>query len=140
MKENTCFTAFRITGIFDPDMVTSLLGIQPTRQWKIGDKRRNGTEYDFASWECSRCDEYDVYTENQMHKTIEPLLDKIDILNQIKANNAVSFTIAVVPTLYTDITTPALAPSLKVIDFCHATRTEIDIDLYIFEQYDELPY
>ena len=134
MKDNRCFTAFRITGDFDPDVITERLGIIPTRYWKKGDKRRNGSEYSFASWECSRCEEYDVYTENQMQMTIAPLLDKIDILNRIRAEFAVDFTLAVVPTLYVDNTTPALAPSLSVIDFCHATRTEIDIDLYLMDQ------
>lgn len=28
-------------------------------------------------------------------------------------------------------TAPCLAPSMKVIDFCHSTKTEIDIDLYV---------
>lgn len=32
---------------------------------------------------------------------------------------------------------PCLAPPLDVIDFCHATRTEIDIDLYIYNSEEE---
>ena len=39
-----------------------------------------------------------------------------------------------IPTIYVGNTNPCLAPSLKVIDFCHATRTEIDIDLYVMKQ------
>ena len=39
--------------------------------------------------------------------------------------------------IYVDDINPCLAPSLDVIDFCHATRTEIDIDLYIFSSEDE---
>ena len=34
--------------------------------------------------------------------------------------------------------TPCLAPTLDVIDFCHSTRTELDIDLYIIDLSDEL--
>ncbi|MEH7454734.1 DUF4279 domain-containing protein [Gottfriedia acidiceleris] len=41
-------------GIFDPDKLTTLLGIQPFRSWKKGDKRRNGTEYLFSSWDAER--------------------------------------------------------------------------------------
>ena len=134
MTENSCYTYFRITGNFDPDIITIRLGLQPDRFWKIGDKRRNGTEYDFASWEIGRCEEYDVLTENQMHKTIAPLLDKMDLLNRIREEFDVSFTLEIVPTIYADNTTPCLAPSLKVIDFCHATRTKIDIDLYVMNQ------
>ena len=134
MTENSCYTYFRITGDFDPDIITIRLGLQPDRFWKIGDKRLNGTEYDFASWEIGRYEEYDELTENQMHKTIAPLLDKMDLLNRIRKEFDVSFTLEIVPTIYAGNTNPCLAPSLKVIDFCHATRTEIDIDLYMMEQ------
>ena len=66
-----------------------------------------------------------------MQETIKPLLDKIDILNQIREENDVNFYLEVVPYLYPNNYTPLLAPSLEVMDFCTATRTEIDIDLYI---------
>ncbi|MBQ6789017.1 MAG: DUF4279 domain-containing protein [Clostridia bacterium] len=134
MTENSCYTYFRITGDFDPDIITVRLELQPDKFWKIGDKRRNGTEYDFASWEIGRCEEYNVLTENQMHKTIAPLLDKVVLLNKIREEFDVVFTLEIVPTIYAGNTNPCLAPSLKVIDFCHATRTEIDIDLYVMDQ------
>ena len=35
--------------------------------------------------------------------------------------------------IYVNDINPCLAPSLDVIDFCHATRTKIDIDMYIFD-------
>ncbi len=131
MPENSCYTYFKITGDFDPDVITKRLGIQPCKTWKIGDKRRNGTTYDFALWEIGRCDKYDVIVENQMHTTISPLLDKVNQLNEIKKEFDVDFILEIVPTIYVDNISPCLAPSLKVIDFCHATRTEIDIDLYV---------
>ncbi len=133
MTENTCYTYFRITGDFDPDIVTKILGLIPSKTWKIGDKRRNGTLYDFASWEFGRCDNYDFIVENQMHTTIAPLLDKIDVLNELKNEFDITYTLEVVPTVYADNTSPCLAPSMKVIDFCHATRTKIDIDLYVMD-------
>ena len=131
---NSCYTYFRITGDFDPDIISARLGLQPEKFWRIGDKRHNGTEYDFASWEIGRCEQYDVLTENQMHTTIAPLLDKIDTLNEIKNEFDVNYTLEIVPTIYAGNINPCLAPSLKVIDFCHATRTQIDIDLYVMEQ------
>ena len=133
MIENTCYTYFKITGNFNPDIVTKRLGLIPNKTWKIGDRRRNGTLFDFALWEFGRCDNYDVIAENQMHMTIAPLLDKIDVLNEIKNEFDVTYTLEVIPTVYADNTSPCLAPSLKVIDFCHATRTEIDIDQYVMD-------
>ena len=133
MTKNTCYTYFKITGDFDPDVITKRLGLIPSKTWKIGDKRKNGTLYDFALWEFGRCNNYDVIVENQMHITIASLLDKIDILNEIKNELGVDYTLEIVPTVYSSNASPCLAPSLKVIDFCHATRTEIDIDLYVME-------
>ena len=72
-----------------------------------------------------------MFVENQMHITIAPLLDKIDILNEIKTEFDVDYTLEIVPTVYTSNVSPCLAPSMKVIDFCHATKTEIDIDIYV---------
>ncbi len=133
MAENSCYTYFKIVGDFDPDTVTEILGLQPSKTWRIGDARCNGSLYDFSLWEFGRCDRYDVIVENQMHTTIDPLLDKVGLLNRIREKFGVSFTLEIVPTVYVDNTTPCLAPSLTVIDFCHATRTEMDIDLYLMD-------
>ena len=114
---NSCYTYFKIVGDFDPDEVTRLLSLQPTRTWKIGDFRNNGTKYDFAAWEIGRCKEYDVFVENQMRKTISPLLDKINLLNLIHRSNNVAFVLEIVPTIYVGDQEPCLAPPLDVIDF-----------------------
>ena len=129
---NSCYTYFAIVGNFNPDDVTALLNLTPEKSWKIGDLRRNGTKYDFANWEIGRCTEYDVEVKNQMRKTISVLQDKIHLLNQIRENNNVSFYLEIVPSIYADDVSPCLAPSLDIIDFCHATRTEIDIDMYVY--------
>ena len=131
--KNSCYTYFTIVGDFDPDSVTSLLGLNPDQSWKIGDLRRNGTAYDFARWSFGRCDQYDAIVANQMRKTIEPLLNKTESLNEIRQKNKVNFYLAVVPSVHAGEIHPCLAPSLDVIDFCHATRTEIDIDLYVYD-------
>ena len=55
-------------------------------------------------------------------------------MNRVRNEFNVVFTLEIVPTIYAGNINPCLAPSLKVIDFCHATRTEIDIDLYVMEQ------
>lgn len=134
VTRNQCYTYFKITGDFDPDAVTEQLGLQPDETWKIGDLRSNQTEYDFACWSFGRCDDYNPFVEEQMRKTIAPLLDKLNLLNQIRLENDVSFTLQIVPTIYDGDTNPCLAPSLDVIDFCHETRTEIDIDMYIYSK------
>ena len=134
---NSCYTYFRIVGNFNPDDISALLNLTPEESWKIGDLRRNGTKYEFANWMIGKCAEYDVYVENQMRKTISILLDKIATLNQIREENDVEFFLEIVPSIYVDDITPCLAPPLDVIDFCHATRTQIDIDMYLFDSENE---
>ena len=128
---NSCYTYFRIVGDFDPDDISARLGLTPEKTWKIGDLRGDGTIHDCAHWEIGKCAAYDWDTANQMRKTIAPLQDKISLLNRIRQEYDVSFYLEIVPTVYADDVAPTLAPTLDIIDFCHATRTEIDIDMYI---------
>ena len=135
---NRCYTYFRIVGNFNPDDVSALLNLTPEESWKIGDLQRNSTtKYEFANWTIGKCAEYDVYVENQMRKTISMLLDKIATLNQIREENDVDFFLEIVPSIYVNDINPCLAPPLDVIDFCHATRTKIDIDMYLFNSENE---
>ena len=129
--KNTCHTYFKIVGNFKTDEISEILGLLSDKKWDIGDCRKNGSKYDFAIWKIGYCDKYDVLVTNQMEATIAPLLNKIDILQKIKENYDVDFYLTVVPTIYTEETTPCLSPSMAIIDFCHQTRTEIDIDMYL---------
>jgi len=135
--KSSCYTYFRITGNFDPDEISAILQLTPERQWKIGDHRRNGTQYDFACWEIGRCTEYEVETEIQMRKTIAPLVNKVEELKKIHSTYDVTFCLEIVPSLSVGDRAPCLAPPLDVIDFCHETRTEIDIDLYLLGDDEE---
>ncbi len=133
LKKNSCYTYFKITGDFDPDFISATLALLPEKEWRIGDKRINGTEYGFALWEIGRCSDYDVYVENQMLKTIEPLLSKVKELKEIKDKcSEVYYTLEIVPSIYVDESTPCLSPSKEIIKFCYETDTEIDIDLYLY--------
>ena len=134
---NTCYTYFTIMGDFDPDDLTNMLGLQPDSSRRAGEPRRNGRGvYPCALWSFGRCDRYDVIVAQQIKETIAPLKDKIPILNQIREQYDAAFTIEVVPEIYPGGSTPALGPDLEIIDFCHAIRAEIDIDLYVYSAED----
>ena len=135
-NKNRCYTYFAIDGNFNPDDVTKLLNLTPDKCWKIGD-RCNRTILTCASWEFGKCANYDFIVGNQMRITITPLLDKISLLNQIRTENDVALTLVIVPEIYEGEPTPCLAPPLDVIDFCHATRTKIDIDMYVYDSEDK---
>ena len=130
-EHTDCYTYFCIKGNFDPDEISEMLGLVPNDFHKIGDKRNDGTSFDFALWEFGRCDSYEILVENQMIKTVLPLISKTDVLLQIKQRFNVSFTQEVVSTVRFDEPTPCLAPSLEVMKFCCDTGTDLDIDLSV---------
>ena len=133
MKKNSCYTYFAIKGDFNPDNITEILELNPSKSWKIGDKRLGGnSSYDFAVWEYGRCDDYDVITENQMMNTISDLKSKIPLLKDIKKKFDVLFVLEVVPKIHINESTPTLSPNRDIIEFCYETQTDIDIDLYLF--------
>ena len=137
ITRNSCYTYFCIEGEFNPDKVSELLNLTPEKAEKIGDLQCDGTKREKACWEFGKCMEYDVYIENQMRKTIAQLQDKIALLNQIRQENNVSFTLLIVSTIYANDITPCLDPPLQIIDFCHATRTRICFDVYVCDSEDK---
>ena len=128
---NTCYTYFRITGDFDPDIITKELNIQPDKVHRIGEMRKNGTVYDFAEWTCGRCDVYSPIIAELMMRTISALAGKKEILKQLKGKYGLHYSLEIVPTLSPNAEdAPCLAPSEPVTLFCAETGTEFDIDLY----------
>lgn len=131
MSKNECYTYFVMYGEFDPDDITAALGLIPDSVRRVGDMQKGGTVADAASWQIGYNEIYDSITSVQMERAIRPLADKVGILNELREKYCLKYYISVVPTLCKDSILPSLAPSLSVIDFCHSTRTQIDIDLYI---------
>ncbi len=129
-----------IRGEFDPDEITSILGIQPVKTFRSGESRYylkdgqkidTGQKYLCSCWAACRCDEYDVIISNQMEKTIEALIPKIDLLNRIRERFEANLTLEVVPSICCEHEKPCISPSMKVIDFCSKVRAHLDIDWYI---------
>lgn len=124
-------TYFKIMGDFAPDDVTALLGIQPDKQWKKGDARQaaGGQVYQFSMWRCgSVATKNYLHAEKQMEKTISPLLEKVELLRDFRQSHNVKLTLEVVIKFISIDEKPTISPSSAVIDFCHATATELDYD------------
>ena len=131
-EENKCYTYFMISGIFDPDEITKRLGLEPYKVHRIGEKIPSGKQLDHAMWMYGKCEEYSIELTKQVEKTIFGLLNKIDELNQISKEFDVYYSIEIVPEIYDIHNMPLFDPSLEVMDFCSATRTHLDTDLYIY--------
>ena len=135
-SKNNCHTYFKIIGDFNPSEISSILHLKPYQSWTKKDLRRDGKPFGFDLWEFGYENEYDPYVYTQMEKTVEELEKKVDALNYIHEHFDVQFYLVVVPHVYAGGINPVLAPSMRIIDFCHATRTKIDIDLYVYNEDD----
>lgn len=133
MDKNKCKTYFKIVGDFDCQEIISLIGITPNKMFNKNDIRRDNKPYGFSAVSFGLCDDYKVYSCEQMENTIDLLQPKIEILKDIKNKYKVDYCLEIVPQLYVNEITPCLAPSKKIIKFCYETDTEIDIDLYLYE-------
>ncbi|MFD0048386.1 DUF4279 domain-containing protein [Actinomycetes bacterium NPDC127524] len=119
-------------GIFNPDDITKVLGIQPLHCWKKGDKRRNGTEYLFSSWDSKKSDVGRLDVEAQVLDTIKNLKNKVQILKAIKEQYDVNYVIMVVQSIYGD-EKPQISFNKEIIKFCYLTNTTINFDTYIYQ-------
>ncbi|GGA60601.1 DUF4279 domain-containing protein [Ornithinibacillus halotolerans] len=124
-------------GIFNPEDITNLLGIQPFQSWNKGDRSKNGREYLFSSWDAEKSDIERLDVGAQILDTIKNLKNKIPLLNQIKEQYDVNFVIMVVQYIRGD-EQPHIYMNKEIIEFCYLTDTIINFDTYIDHLDDEL--
>lgn len=122
---NTCTTYFAIRGDFDPDEITQALGVLPQTS-----KQKTESAGGKAIWTTGRNDEYDPIVAAQMKKTIAPLADKTQLLAALRRKYNARLTVEAVVTLDPSCPAPALGADGEIVEFCHATGSTVDIDLY----------
>lgn len=147
-KQTSCYSYFSIcsngriengTGFiangnsdFDPDEVTRRLGIQPFWTAKMGTPRRSGHGISpFTSWDACLQKEPTLDAQEQCLGIVRALKDKIPILNQIRRETDVGFTITIVTEIHHE-EQPVLWFDREIIAFCYLTGTEIGLDQYIY--------
>lgn len=129
-KDGKGLVAFE-KGIFSPEDMTALLGIQPFISWAYGDKRADGSIFPFSSWNAEKSDIKRLDVEAQCRDTIKKLKNKIPILHKIKEQYDVNFVLVIVPSIYGD-EQPYMDFNEEVIEFCYLTGTTITTDMYIY--------
>ena len=149
MNKTTCYSEFTIqsngkmtkngfkanrNSDFNPDEITKLLKITPYHTTVMNAPRINGVgNYPFSTWKGCKKEEHTLGAEKQVQKIVEELKDKIPLLQQIKKLYDVRFYITIVPSIYNE-EAPIIQFGKEIIDFCHKTRTEIGIHLYVFDK------
>ena len=127
-------------GVFDPDDITKLFGIEPFRKWKKGDIRNKNSDeedpraiYGFSSWSAEKSTVEGLDAGKQCLDTIKNLKDKIPELMKIKSLYDVTFNIIIVPYIYNE-QAPYISLGKEIIEFCYLTGTEIDVDMYFNQE------
>ena len=129
-------------GIFDPDDITKLLGIEPFSKWKKGDAKPNAQNcpnirpYNFSGWSAEKSTVGGLDIGEQCIETIQNLKAKISELLEIKSLYDVSFWLVIVPHIYNE-QAPAVSFGKDIIEFCYLTGTEIDVDIYVYQNFIE---
>lgn len=119
---------------FDPDEITKMLEMQPYNTTLMGAPRGNGHGFfPFSFWCACEQTEPAIDAEEQCLKIVRELSPKIPILNKIYEQYNVDFAIEVVPKVFHE-QAPILCFNREIIDFCYLTKSEIDIDLYVFNE------
>ncbi len=137
---------FGISGNFDPDVVTEKLELKPFQIYKMNKHyafsvATNESDWDFGKHAAYDKDNMDGFLmERLLTETIKPLLDKIDILNQIRNKNDVRFTLYVHTDIFSsDMSLPHFSLPLEVMDFCAGTGTKISLGVNVDGKILKLP-
>ena len=155
MEKTNCYTYFSIcsngeigsgglqsteAGVFDPDVITKMLGIEPFRKRKKGDRRigvrdenHPGARYGFSFWAACKQTEPAIDAEEQCVNIVRMLKEKIPLLLEIKKEYDVGFAIQIVPHIY-NAEEPLIGFNSEIIEFCYLTGTEIGIDMYVYSE------
>lgn len=117
---------------FDPEELTKRLGIQPFKTRKMGSPRGTGHGiFPFSSWDACLQKEPALDGEEQCLRIVRMLRDKIPILNEIRREIDVEFTLMIVTHIHHE-EQPELGFGREIIEFCYLTGTEIGLDQYIY--------
>lgn len=122
-------------GVFNPDELTKILGIQPFRSWEKWDRRPSGSQYLFSSWSAEKSEVDRLDAEAQCKDTIKNLRHKISELKKIRELYDVNFYIMIVPHIFGE-EKPLLSFNKEIIEFCYLTGTTIEVDMYIYQAED----
>ncbi len=135
MKKHECRTYFRIIGEFDTKKVLNLLEVKADNVFNKGEiieKSKKIREFDEITIGFNN--EYDVNINVMIRKTLKDLIPKIAILADLKKTLSLEYYLVLVPEIYSESEAPNQILSLEndIIEFLYLTKTEQDLDYYVY--------
>jgi hypothetical protein len=126
--------AFILRGIgVSPDDITAVIGIAPTRQWRLNDligKSQLRRKQDGWALQLAPVESLDIETSIcELLDIVEPLISKIDI-----ATERYSLKREISCAVYIHNQTPACSISINTIKRIALTKANFDLDIILFER------
>jgi Domain of unknown function (DUF4279) len=134
MIEKNSYVYFVLKGDdFNPDEITSKIGINPTNTWSKGDKGKYKPKMGFACWELATGKE-NIEIDKLVNEVVDKLYEKIEIITELKSKYNLLSVLEIV--LFIDMnqdeSTPSMGHDLKCIEFLYKTMTTTDVDIYTY--------
>ncbi|MCB2410299.1 DUF4279 domain-containing protein [Hymenobacter lucidus] len=134
MSASQSYVYFSLQGAdFDPDEVTTRLGITPTKTWRKGDQKSYGIPRQNTAWiwETARGTE-PIWINTLVDEVLSTFEAKADIIMELKHTLQLESMLCII--LYIDRnedeSTPSVGHDLRTISFLYHTQTTTDIDMY----------
>jgi len=133
MPKSNSYVYFAFQGDnFDPNDVTTELGISPTDSWRTGEPRRYIQQQKYSCWQLKSTSVELLDMDKLVNEVVSQLSEKIELINNLKQQLNLNTVLEIV--MWIDMneeeSTPYLGHSLEVINFLHQTGTITDVDIY----------
>lgn len=117
---------------FDPEIITSELGISPSDSWEKGDLSKYIQQRKYSCWKLTSTMDELLDMDKLVHEVLTQLSKKTEQINKLKKQLSLDTLLQVV--MYVDfddeMSTPFIGHDLETIDFLYKTKTKTDIDIY----------
>lgn len=132
--ESEIYAYFQLIGMeFDPDEITTKLGIKPTEIWRIGDliTSRGTRRHKQNGWSVYSQVEKSIYLEDYIKSVLEQLqpgwLPLVELCKRYDAE--ISCVI-----YYRSGSVPAIHFDKYLVEMAHQLNAEIDVDFYVLPE------
>lgn len=124
---------------FDPNVVTTELGISPTDSWRTGEPGKYIQQLKYSCWQLKSTSHELLDMDKLVNEVVSQLSEKIELINNLKQRLNLDTALSIVMNI--DINeehpTPYLGHNSEVISFLHRTGTTTDVDIYRYNSMDE---
>lgn len=115
---------------FNPNFITEKLKLEPTEQYRKGEKNSRNFVWQETCWSISTDYVETLYVSELINRLLEKLSSRKDILIYLKRELNLEFKFFIVINIENNVK-PAIYLDKRTVEFANAIEAEFDFDLYI---------